>query len=112
MLCVPLGDARLRYDGGSAAPDDVARWLGERYPQAVIVMTLGAEGALARRPKGDTLYQRAFTAEPVGRVGDLSKTMYVCGDERSPSGKGFGIASTYMRMVRAWAQVAARRGDK
>jgi 2-dehydro-3-deoxygluconokinase len=68
VLFVPAGDARTIYelDGD---PETMITTLSQRYPQAVIVMTLGADGALARTPDGATHHQPAFPAGEVDRIG-------------------------------------------
>jgi len=43
--------------------------LHNRYPQATIVMTLGADGAIACGADGVTFRQAAFPAAPVCRLG-------------------------------------------
>ena len=39
------------------------------FPQATIVLTLGADGAIAREPGGQVVRQSAFLAEEVERLG-------------------------------------------
>ncbi|MFN8529706.1 MAG: sugar kinase [Anaerolineae bacterium] len=68
ILFLPLRDAVTLY-GSANEPETAVNLLHERYPQATIVMTLGANGAIARQ--GDTLRtQPAYPTETVvGRVG-------------------------------------------
>jgi 2-dehydro-3-deoxygluconokinase len=67
ILFLPLRDARALYHTDDM-PEAAIRAMSERYPQALIVLTLGAEGAMAF--DGTTLIkQAAFKAEPVQRIG-------------------------------------------
>jgi 2-dehydro-3-deoxygluconokinase len=68
VLFVPLGDARTVFDFEDEA-ETVLAALAEHYPQAVIIMTLGADGAIARAPGGYFHRQPAFPAEEVDRIG-------------------------------------------
>lgn len=70
ILFVPRGDACTLYgfDTGTEA-DHLLHLLRKRYPQTTIVMTLGAEGALASEPQGRLLRQPAFPAQEIGRLG-------------------------------------------
>jgi 2-dehydro-3-deoxygluconokinase len=70
ILVMPLGDVRVMYDlAGGEAPVDILQMLRERYPQAIIALTLGPAGALGCEPDGPCLEQPAFPAEEVGRLG-------------------------------------------
>lgn len=67
LLFLPLRDACTLYDTDST-PETAIQALSDRYPQALIVLTLGAEGALAF--DGTTrVRQTAFNADPVQRIG-------------------------------------------
>ena len=55
--------------GGATADEAAIETLAEKYPQALIIMTLGADGAQARRSSGDILRQPAILAGEVGRIG-------------------------------------------
>lgn len=68
LLLVPSGDARTVY-GLDAEPEAVLSALAGRYPQATIVLTLGADGAMARTPAGELLHQPVFPAQEVDRLG-------------------------------------------
>lgn len=68
VLFVPRGDAATVY-GLDGDPESTLETLGARYPAAVIVMTLGAEGGIARTPDGALHRQDAFAAEEVDRFG-------------------------------------------
>lgn len=67
ILFLPLRDACTLYDTDDT-PETAIRAVASRYPQAVIVLTLGAEGALALDETG-LFRQSAFRAEPVQRIG-------------------------------------------
>ena len=67
VIFCPLGDYRVMY---GAADEQVALSdLAGKYPQALIIMTLGADGAVARTPAGEILRQPAILAGEVGRIG-------------------------------------------
>ena len=66
ILC-PLGDYKVMY--GEATAEQAIETLAAKYADALIVMTLGAGGALARSPKGENLRQPAILAGEVGRIG-------------------------------------------
>ena len=67
VIFCPLGDFHLLY--GAATPDQALDHLANRYPQALVIMTLGIDGALARTPPGEVLRQPAILAGEVGRIG-------------------------------------------
>jgi len=67
VIFCPLGDYQIMY--GSAEADVALEALAVRYPQALVVMTMGVEGSLARTPAGETLRQPAILAGEVGRIG-------------------------------------------
>ena len=67
LIFCPLGDFQVMY--GDASAEEASASLAARYPQALIVMTLGQGGALARGPEGDILRQPAILAGEVGRIG-------------------------------------------
>jgi 2-dehydro-3-deoxygluconokinase len=70
MLFIPRGDASLLFGfDATLEATRVIEALAERYPQATVVMTLGAEGAIGREPQGQPLRQPAFPAQEVGRLG-------------------------------------------
>lgn len=70
VLLLPLGDARTLFGLPSdVSPEAALSHAAGFAPQAVIVMTLSAQGAALRLPSGEVLYQPAFEAEEVGRVG-------------------------------------------
>lgn len=70
ILFVPRGDACTLYGFDPATPaDHILETLAERYPQATLVLTLGAEGALGCEPEGQSVHQPAFPAHEVGRLG-------------------------------------------
>ncbi|MCA9914144.1 MAG: sugar kinase [Anaerolineae bacterium] len=67
LLFLPLRDAIHIY-GTSNDAEIAVREMSERYPSATIVMTLSADGAIAKQ--GDSiLRQEAYPAQAVGRIG-------------------------------------------
>lgn len=68
VIFTPLGDAQ-RIFGLTGDADAVLQALHERYPQAVIVLSLGADGAAACDPSGNPFFQPVFPAEQIDRVG-------------------------------------------
>ncbi|MCY3833600.1 MAG: sugar kinase [Chloroflexi bacterium] len=67
LIFCPLSDFQVMY--GDASAEDAIERLAARYPQSLIVMTLGQGGAQARTPAGDLLRQPAILAGEVGRIG-------------------------------------------
>ncbi len=67
VIFCPLGDYEALY-GGADEREAIAA-LARRYPQALVVMTLGAGGAQAMTKAGDHLRQPAILAGEVGRIG-------------------------------------------
>ena len=67
VIFCPLGDYQTLY--GEASADDASADLASRFPEALIVMTLGKDGAIARRGKSKALRQGAILAGEVGRIG-------------------------------------------
>lgn len=67
IIFLPLRDAVSLY-GTPDNPRNAVTAMSQKYAQASIVMTLGANGAIAK--KGDSIIQQdAFPAEEVGRLG-------------------------------------------
>ncbi|PON19294.1 hypothetical protein C2W62_03385 [Candidatus Entotheonella serta] len=70
LLFIPRGDACDLYEFASDIPaESIVERLAGYYPQATIVLMMGAEGALGREPGGDVVHQAAFPAEEVDRLG-------------------------------------------
>lgn len=67
VIFCPLGDYEVLY--GAASARDAIATLAARFPNALIVMTLGIEGAQALRQGGELLRQPAIQAGEVGRIG-------------------------------------------
>ena len=67
ILFCPLGDYIALY--GEASPDDALAALASKYPDTLVIMTLGKDGALARTPSGQVIRQPAILAGEVGRIG-------------------------------------------
>jgi len=68
VILLPVRDAQHLY-GAPADPDAALVYLGQRWPGAQVVLTLGAEGAVALGADGVIVRQAAFPATPVGRIG-------------------------------------------
>jgi 2-dehydro-3-deoxygluconokinase len=69
ILFTPLRDAQLIYEfADDASPDEVLEMLTQRFPEAVIVMTMSNKGAMAKDSSG-VYSQGIFPAEEVGRLG-------------------------------------------
>jgi len=67
LIFCPLGDYHVIY--GGATEQAAIETLAKKYPQALIIMTLGVGGAQARMPDGKVLRQPAILAGEVGRIG-------------------------------------------
>ncbi len=67
LVFCPMGDYQVMY--GAASPDGAIVDLAKRYPDTLIVMTLGKDGAQATTPEGEILRQSAILAGEVGRIG-------------------------------------------
>ena len=67
VIFCPLSDYQVIY--GEATERAAIEALAQKYPQALIIMTLGAGGAQARMPDGKLLRQPAILAAEVGRIG-------------------------------------------
>jgi len=70
ILLAPLDDVRLIYNlDPESASEQALNVLRQHAPQAIIVLTLGENGAIGVEPQGQILQQPAFPAEEVGRLG-------------------------------------------
>jgi len=67
VIFCPHSDFRAMY--GDAPPPQALEELAKRYPQAVVVMTMGRDGAIARQPSGECSRQPALLSSGQGRVG-------------------------------------------
>lgn len=67
IIFCPLGDYRVMY--GDEPSEQAIEVLAEKYPNKLIVMTLGRAGAMARTPDGTHYQQEAIIAQEVGRIG-------------------------------------------
>ncbi len=67
LIFCPLGDYQVMY--GDATPGAAIADLQARYPNTLIVMTLGKEGSQAITSDGEILRQPAILAGEVGRIG-------------------------------------------
>lgn len=67
ILFLPLRDAVNLYGAPNNADEAIA-FMNDLYPQATIVMTLSAQGAIAK--SGETIAQQpTFLTNPIGRLG-------------------------------------------
>lgn len=67
VIFCPLDDYGNLY--GDANADTALLGLAERFPNTLIVMTLGVDGAIARTTTGEIFRQPAILAGEVGRIG-------------------------------------------
>ncbi len=67
IIFCPMGDYRVMY--GDESADEAIEILAKKYPNKLIVMTMGREGAMARLADGTKYTQSAIIAEEVGRIG-------------------------------------------
>lgn len=68
VILLPLRDAQNLYQS-PADPDAALVHLGRRWSHAQLVLTLGADGAVALGKSSEMVKQAAFPATPVGRIG-------------------------------------------
>jgi 2-dehydro-3-deoxygluconokinase len=69
IVFIPLRDARIIFElPEDLGPDSVLKMLSGHYPNALMVMTMSAKGAMAFF-NGNLYQQEAFKAEEVGRLG-------------------------------------------
>jgi len=68
IIFCPLGDFRVMY--GDETAEGALKYLAARYPNALVVMTLGKDGALAGTAAGENWRQPAFPI-PMGAVGRI-----------------------------------------
>ncbi|MGL4609452.1 MAG: PfkB family carbohydrate kinase [Trueperaceae bacterium] len=69
LIFLPLRDAKFLFKlGQETPPDTVINYVGERYQNATIVMTMSAKGSMALH-HGNLYEGAAFKAEEVGRLG-------------------------------------------
>lgn len=70
ILFMPRGDACLLFDLDADLPaETILARVAAAYPQATIVLTLGADGALGQAPGGDVIQQAAYPADAIDRLG-------------------------------------------
>ena len=67
IVFCPFGDYKALY--GDSAAEDALAFLAAKYPETLIIMTLGKDGAGAIRPDGERFRQSAILAGEVGRIG-------------------------------------------
>lgn len=68
LFFTPLRDAQAIY-GTPEEPAQALAQLQAAYPQATVILTLGAEGAMGALPGGAPVHQPVFPAGTVGRIG-------------------------------------------
>ncbi len=68
IFFTPIRDAETIY-GVSGDPDTALAQLQAQYPQATVILTLGAEGAIGAEPGKPAIHQSVFPAGTVGRIG-------------------------------------------
>ncbi|MDZ4768456.1 MAG: sugar kinase [Chloroflexota bacterium] len=70
LVLIGYGDAQTFYGvTGVTTPDAALDRVAQDAPTALVVMTLGADGAIARLPDGSIVAQAAFPSQEVGRLG-------------------------------------------
>lgn len=68
IFFTPLRDAESIY-GVDSDPDTALAQLQAEYPQATVILTLGAEGAIGAESSKAAINQSVFPAGTVGRIG-------------------------------------------
>ena len=69
ILFIPLRDAKLIYGyADDSSPEMVLGMLSQRFPKAVVVMTMSNQGSMAKDDSG-VYSQGIFPADEVGRLG-------------------------------------------
>jgi len=68
IFFTPIRDAQSIY-GVDGDPETALAQLQAQYPQATIILTLGAEGAIGAAPGQAAINQSVFPAGTVGRIG-------------------------------------------
>jgi 2-dehydro-3-deoxygluconokinase len=68
IFFTPIRDAESIY-GVDGDPDTALAQLQAEYPQATVILTLGAEGAIGAEPGQAAISQSVFPAGTVGRIG-------------------------------------------
>ncbi len=69
ILFLPIRDARTVWGIEDSADEEVVKSLAQRFPQRLIVMTLGERGAIAIDREGKVYRQSAFPTSEVERLG-------------------------------------------
>ncbi len=69
LIFLPRRDANSIFGIESQQPSEILEQLAGTFPQGTIVLTLGAQGAVARTSAGQTFSQPAFPADEVERLG-------------------------------------------
>ncbi len=69
IVFIPRRDAATVFQIAATEPRAILAELASSFPKAIIVLTLGAEGAAAINPQGDFVSQPAFPAVEVERLG-------------------------------------------
>ena len=70
IFILPRRDATTVYDlPPDATPKETISALAGRFPDPIIVMTMGKDGAMGRTPDGRLFQHGIFEADEVGRIG-------------------------------------------
>lgn len=69
ILFLPIRDARQLFGATSSAADEVLQTIARTVPQRLVVMTLGAHGAIAQSAAGKVFHQPAYPTTEVERLG-------------------------------------------
>ncbi len=95
ILFIPLRDAKLIYEyAEDSSPETILEMLAQRFPNAVVVMTMSSKGSMAKDYSG--VYSHGiFPAEEVGRLG---------------GGDAFSAGFLYNYLLNKDVQVALRWG--
>ena len=102
IFFTPIRDAETIY-GVDADPDKALSQLQAAYPQATVILTLGAEGAIGAEAGKAAIQQSVFPAGTVGRIG---------GGDAFPAGVLYGYltetnAESRLATALRWGAAAA-----
>lgn len=70
VLFIAERDAKKSFNlAKESEPEEILDILAKKFPQALVVLTRGGAGAVARTPEGECFSQPIFPAEEIGRLG-------------------------------------------
>jgi len=70
IIFIPVRDAIHLYGLSSdSQPHNIMKYLQSKFPETIIVMTLGADGAMGCNKQGDIQQEMALPITPLSRVG-------------------------------------------